>query len=222
MRSLPRHHCTCWWQKRVWSLTPSRQLLSSHSARQDLAPTCPAAFEVYGSLNRRSRPFGVAATSAKLRGPGELQGFCGAQGWATPELPEGATPQGGASLAPLLDLIVRAVPAPGGSLDAPPAMLVTMIDEDPFVGRIATGRISSGTVRIGDRLKLIKRDGVAATPPFSQRPSVRPNCWHAGLFGLAGYFHGYHLFTATRWTSGDAHFWGHTRSSKKCEHGFRV
>lgn len=43
-------------------------------------------------------------------------------------------------------------------------MLVTMIDQDPFVGRIATGRIVSGTVRVGERVKLIKRDGLCTTP----------------------------------------------------------
>ncbi len=83
-----------------------------------------------------------------------------AQGWASTELPKskGERPEG-ASLAPLLDLITRAVPPPGGALGDEPAMLVTMIDEDPFVGRIATGRVSRGTFRIGDRVKLIKRDG---------------------------------------------------------------
>ncbi len=40
-----------------------------------------------------------------------------------------------------------------------PQMLVTMIDDDPFVGRIATGRISSGVVKVGDRVKIIRRDG---------------------------------------------------------------
>jgi GTP-binding protein len=42
-------------------------------------------------------------------------------------------------------------------------MLVTMIDDDPFVGRIATGRIASGVVKVNDRVKVITRDG-ATTP----------------------------------------------------------
>lgn len=42
-----------------------------------------------------------------------------------------------------------------------PQMLVTMIDDDPFVGRIATGRISSGVVKVGDRVKIIRRDGAS-------------------------------------------------------------
>ena len=45
-------------------------------------------------------------------------------------------------------------------------MLVTMIDDDPFVGRIATGRIASGVIRVNDRVKVITRDGaVHAKPP---------------------------------------------------------
>ena len=45
-------------------------------------------------------------------------------------------------------------------------MLVTMIDDDPFVGRIATGRIASGVIRVNDRVKVITRDGaVHANPP---------------------------------------------------------
>lgn len=83
----------------------------------------------------------------------------GRQGWATTEFPKSGQQPEGASLAPLLDMIVKMVPPPSGSLSAEAAMLVTMIDEDPFVGRIATGRISNGTIRLNDRLKLIKRDG---------------------------------------------------------------
>lgn len=81
------------------------------------------------------------------------------QGWATKEFPKDNRKPEGASLAPMLDLIVEMVPPPSGTLEAEAAMLVTMIDEDPFVGRIATGRISNGTIRMNDRLKLIKRDG---------------------------------------------------------------
>ena len=40
-------------------------------------------------------------------------------------------------------------------------MLVTMIDDDPFVGRIATGRIASGVVSLNDRVKVITRDGAS-------------------------------------------------------------
>lgn len=39
-----------------------------------------------------------------------------------------------------------------------------MIDDDPFVGRIATGRIASGVVKVNDRVKVITRDGARSNP----------------------------------------------------------
>jgi GTP-binding protein len=40
---------------------------------------------------------------------------------------------------PLLDVLLRHVPPPAVSVDAPFSMCVAMIERDPFVGRIATG-----------------------------------------------------------------------------------
>ncbi|WP_420392159.1 translational GTPase TypA [Acuticoccus sp.] len=76
------------------------------------------------------------------------------QGWMA------ATPEAGASetMAPLLDLIVAHVPAPtvhAGEF----AMLATTIEADPFLGRILTGRITSGTVRPNQTVKALSRDG---------------------------------------------------------------
>lgn len=51
-------------------------------------------------------------------------------------------------------------------------MLVTMIDDDPFVGRIATGRIASGVVSLNDRVKVITRDGTRTSTPDSARASA--------------------------------------------------
>jgi predicted membrane GTPase involved in stress response len=53
-------------------------------------------------------------------------------------------------------------------------MLVTMIDDDPFVGRIATGRIASGVIRVNDRVKVITRDGAVDLHPSSTR--LTPVC----------------------------------------------
>ena len=38
-------------------------------------------------------------------------------------------------------------------------MLVAMIDRDPFLGRVATGRIASGTVKVGDAVRLLNASG---------------------------------------------------------------
>lgn len=60
---------------------------------------------------------------------------------------------------PLLDAIVDLVPAPPGSPDEPFAMLVAMIERDPFLGRIVTGRVASGQAKIGDRLLVFHHSG---------------------------------------------------------------
>lgn len=60
---------------------------------------------------------------------------------------------------PLLDAIVASVPAPSASPDAPFKMLVTMLEHDNYVGRIATGRVAEGIVREGDAVKLMPVDG---------------------------------------------------------------
>jgi GTP-binding protein len=45
--------------------------------------------------------------------------------------------------------------------DLPFQMLVTMLDYDNYVGRIAVGRVFHGRIKVGDPVVLIKRDGAA-------------------------------------------------------------
>jgi predicted membrane GTPase involved in stress response len=59
---------------------------------------------------------------------------------------------------PLLDAIVRHVPPPRVKKDAPFSMLVTMIEHDNYLGRIATGRVASGNVKEGSPIKSIRFD----------------------------------------------------------------
>lgn len=56
----------------------------------------------------------------------------------------------------LLDAIIRHVPPPTANLDAPFKMLVSMMERDFYLGRILTGRINSGVVRVGDKLHGIR------------------------------------------------------------------
>jgi GTP-binding protein len=60
------------------------------------------------------------------------------------------------TIQPLLDLILEKVPGPEVDPDGPLQMLCTTLDFSEYVGRIAIGRISSGRVRRGQRLSLIK------------------------------------------------------------------
>ena len=75
------------------------------------------------------------------------------QGWMA-EKPEG--PQD--SMAPLFDLVVRHV-APPVVEEGPFRMLVTTIEANPFLGRVLTGRIRSGSVKANQAAKAMARDG---------------------------------------------------------------
>ena len=61
---------------------------------------------------------------------------------------------------PLFDLILAKVPGPRVELDDPFSMLCTTLDFSEYVGRIAIGRIVSGSVRRGQRAALLKSGGV--------------------------------------------------------------
>ena len=62
------------------------------------------------------------------------------------------------NLAPMFDLIVQHVPPP--TVEPGPArMLATTLEADSFLGRILTGRITSGTIKPNMQLKALDRDG---------------------------------------------------------------
>ncbi|RPJ07700.1 MAG: translational GTPase TypA [Deltaproteobacteria bacterium] len=59
----------------------------------------------------------------------------------------------------LFDLILRAVPPPEGEVGGPLKLLVTNIDYNDYVGRLAIGRIFSGSVSVGDWVTMINGKG---------------------------------------------------------------
>jgi GTP-binding protein len=63
------------------------------------------------------------------------------------------------NLDPLFDTIVKRCPAPKGDPDQPLQMQVTLMDYNDFVGQIGIGRIFNGTIKVGDPVALVKRDG---------------------------------------------------------------
>ncbi|MEE2624315.1 MAG: translational GTPase TypA [Verrucomicrobiota bacterium] len=63
------------------------------------------------------------------------------------------------SVEPLIEVILERVPPPQVDAGAPFRMLVSNIDWDDYVGRIALGRVESGEVRKGDALWLLRLDG---------------------------------------------------------------
>ncbi|MBR5235777.1 MAG: translational GTPase TypA [Clostridia bacterium] len=62
-------------------------------------------------------------------------------------------------LAPLFETIIDSVPAPKGEADAPFRMLVSNIDYDEYVGRIAVGKIDRGCLSMGQALTICHADG---------------------------------------------------------------
>ncbi|MBR3510977.1 MAG: translational GTPase TypA [Alphaproteobacteria bacterium] len=87
---------------------------------------------------------------------------CGRDGWAIRDLKDIDNPN--KDLTPLFQLIVDHVPAPDCNgtrcqLDAPFTMLATTLEADPYVGRILTGKIESGTVKVGQSVKAINMKG---------------------------------------------------------------
>ncbi|MDF2523637.1 MAG: typA [Clostridiales bacterium] len=63
------------------------------------------------------------------------------------------------NLEPLLNMIVENVPSPKGLKDAPLQLLVSNIDYDEYVGRIAIGRIERGTIKYGQQAVICRKDG---------------------------------------------------------------
>ncbi|MBI4423944.1 MAG: translational GTPase TypA [Elusimicrobia bacterium] len=65
----------------------------------------------------------------------------------------------GKDLAPLFETILGHVPAPAADPEKPFQMQVTMLDRSNYVGKIAIGRVYSGTVARHSSVALLKEDG---------------------------------------------------------------
>ena len=62
-------------------------------------------------------------------------------------------------LTPLFETIIEKVEAPKGYIDEPLQFLITTIEYDDYVGRIAIGKIFRGRIKYGQNVVLCKRDG---------------------------------------------------------------
>ncbi|WP_265443890.1 translational GTPase TypA [Acetivibrio straminisolvens] len=63
------------------------------------------------------------------------------------------------NLEPLFETLINHVPAPQGYMDKPLQLLVSNIDYDGYVGRIAVGRVERGIIKTGQQAVLCKKDG---------------------------------------------------------------
>ena len=100
-------------------------------------------FDLFCELNASDEQldFAIVYTSAKL-------------GYAMLDMNAAST-----SLEPLFAVIESNVRPPGGDPNAPFQLLVTNIDYNEYIGRIATGKIFNGKVTAGETIALIRRDG---------------------------------------------------------------
>ena len=78
----------------------------------------------------------------------------GRNGWAVRDLNEEHK-----DLTPLFETILSYVSEPVCEPDKPFRMLATTLEADKFVGRILTGKIQSGSVKVNDTVKVINKDG---------------------------------------------------------------
>src|SRR6187431_2029711 len=76
------------------------------------------------------------------------------QGWMAESL-DGSKDQG---MAPLFDLLVRHV-APPTVEEGPFRMIGTILEANPYLGRIITGRITSGSIKPNQAVKVLGGDG---------------------------------------------------------------
>ncbi|KAL7185428.1 hypothetical protein ACSBR2_027380 [Camellia fascicularis] len=78
------------------------------------------------------------------------------EGWASSIFTKNP-PDDVKNMSELLDAIVRHVSPPTTNLDSPFQMMVSMMEKDFYLGRILTGRISSGIIRVGDRVHGLRK-----------------------------------------------------------------
>ena len=60
------------------------------------------------------------------------------------------------NITPLLDTILEVIPAPA-QVEGTPQMLISSLEYSPYVGRIAVGRVTRGTLKTGMNISLCKR-----------------------------------------------------------------
>ena len=123
-------------------------------------------------------------------------------GWVTDDVNQAvAWSQGGEvpadcvkrGLSPLLDALVEFIPPPmedddvSAKNNAPFTMAINSVGRDPFIGRIATGRIHSGTVQMNDMCDVLERGAeLGPDPDMAMIPSKCGSMKVQGIFANRG------------------------------------
>ncbi|MBP3866402.1 MAG: translational GTPase TypA, partial [Eggerthellaceae bacterium] len=72
------------------------------------------------------------------------------------------------NMVPLLETILKEVPAPECQPDGPIALQICTVDHSSFVGRIGVGRLHSGTIHKGEQVLVVKNDGTRYNTTIKQ------------------------------------------------------
>jgi len=98
------------------------------------------------------------------------------------------------NMEPLIETLIERVPAPEADPDQPFKMLVTNIDWDDYVGRVAIGKVLNGKVAKGDNMVLLRKDGTVVKSKagkifeYSKLGSYEAEAANAGnIVGIAGF-----------------------------------
>lgn len=75
---------------------------------------------------------------------------------------------GNMDMIPLLDTILKEIPAPDVQPEGPVALQICTVDHSSFVGRIGVGRLYSGTLHKNEQVLVIKRDGTRYNTTIKQ------------------------------------------------------
>ncbi|MGH1378028.1 MAG: translational GTPase TypA [Alphaproteobacteria bacterium] len=78
----------------------------------------------------------------------------GRDGWCVKDLSDDRK-----DLSPLIDIVLGHVPPPTVDYDKPFALLATLLDSDPYLGRCLTGRVIQGRANVNDTVKAMSLDG---------------------------------------------------------------
>ncbi len=71
------------------------------------------------------------------------------EGWASRDQDKKGT-----DMAPMMDMILEAIPAPEGDSEGPFKLLISTCDYNDYVGRIGIGKIGQGQVKVGDHVTI--------------------------------------------------------------------
>ena len=108
------------------------------------------------------------------------------------------------SMTAVLDMVVEHGPAPEVDVERPPAMWVSTLLHDPYLGYLAIGRIRDGRIEMGRRLALMRPAPAAETGAASEDTTAAdPKCEEVFRVSKILGFQGLHRFELPHAEAGD-------------------